>query len=145
MEYVKYLIEFLILFLLAYFYYRFIAIKELRPKRKNKKEKEIKQKKKKKDSIFKLYAKNVKDLPEIRLLILSYKIDEEKINYVKLGKAMALILSFNLALTVVLTLELFDNILLKVLVGIVTLLFTMLTSYRLVGIYYKKKGMTKNV
>ncbi len=147
MEWLKCLIEFIILFVLTYLYYRFIAIKELRPRRKNKKEKIEKESvnKKKSNKKIKILANNAKDFPEIRLLVLSYKLDEDKIDYIKLAKLMSLVLSFNLSLTVVLTLELFDSLFLKILIGIVTLLFTMLTSYRLIGTYYQKKGMKKNV
>ena len=123
MDYLRYFVEFIILFLGVYLYYRLIALKTFK----------------------KLDNKKKKELPEVRFFVSLFKINMRKVKYDVLANQIALITSFNLALTVVLVIELFDGILLKILVGFVGVLVTMFLGYNLLSIYYKKKGMIKDV
>lgn len=124
MEYLKYLIEFVVLFLICFLYYRPIAFRGL--KKKNNK------------------SKN-KEMPEVRLFITLFKIDMKKVNYMKLAKQLSLIMSFVLAITVVVTLEFSENIFLKIVVCFFVLAILTFISYKLLGFYYKKKGLIEDV
>lgn len=122
-EYVKCLIEFFILFIISFLYYKLIAFKKFKKLDKNKK----------------------KEVPELRLFVTLFKVDTSKYNYKKLSNQLSIIISFNLALTVVLATEIFNSLLLKIVLGFVVLLVSMYFGYSLLGLYYKKKGMCKDV
>ena len=119
----KYLIEFIIFFIIIFLYYYFLATKRFKAK----------------------YGEKTKiNLPEAKLLILCGHLDMKKVNYKILMKQITFIFSTILSLTV-LSLELFDSIFLKVLLGLAVLIILTIISYKLLLLYYKKKGMIKNV
>ena len=120
-----YLIQFIILFLVAYFCY--VAMGFISDKT-NKNKKEIK-----------------KQMAEVALFVKLYNINLKKVSYKKISKVLYLILSFDLALTVFLAVNVDINIILKIALGILLLGLLTVVSYRILGFYYKKKGMTKNV
>lgn len=117
-----YIIEFLLLFLVAYLCYYFVSFVSSKNKEN---------------------SNNM--LSEVKLFVKLYNINLKKVSYKKLSKTIYLILSFDLALTVFFAVNIPLNIFLKVLIGIIILVSSIFISYRLLGIYYTKKGMTKNV
>lgn len=119
-----YVIQFVILFLVCFLYYRLIALKSI--SKKNNKEKN-------------------KELPEVRLFILLNNLDMRKVKYLKLAKQISNIICFDLALTVVLGFNLSENIFARIGICILVLLITTVSSYKLLGIYYRKKGLIKDV
>jgi len=120
-----YLIQFIILFLVAYLCY--IAMGFISDKT-NKNKKEIK-----------------KQMAEVALFVKLYNINLKKVSYKKISRVLYLILSFDLALTVFFAVNVDINIILKIALGILLLGLLTIVSYRILGFYYKKKGMTKNV
>ena len=120
-----YLIQFIILFTVAYLCY--VAMGFISDKT-NKNKKEIK-----------------KQMAEVALFVKLYNINLKKVSYKKISKVLYLILSFDLALTVFLAVNVDINIILKIALGILLLGLLTVVSYRILGFYYKKKGMTKNV
>lgn len=120
-----YLIQFIVLFAVAYFCY--VAMGFISDKT-NKNKKEIK-----------------KQMAEVALFVKLYNINLKKVSYKKISKVLYLILSFDLALTVFLAVNVDINIILKIALGILLLGLLTVVSYRILGFYYKKKGMTKNV
>ncbi len=81
---------------------------------------------------------------EIHFLLLRYHLDMEKISYRKLLYLIAVIGSFDMAITVT-VISFLDGFVWQLLFGFVILLILILISYELVGKYYKKKGMVKDV
>lgn len=99
--------------------------------------------------IFVLNRKNVlKNFPngkEMRYLKFKYGIKVNEKNLKKIANNVFLGNSFIIA-TTVFVVCLFNNLLLEIIVGLVTLIILMLGVYHLIGIYYKKKqGGSKNV
>ena len=92
--------------------------------------------------IFVLCRKNVlKNFPngkEMSYLKLKYGIKVNDKNIKKIANAIFLANSFILSTTVYVVC-LFDNLLLEVIVGMVTLIILILSVYHLIGTYYKKK------
>ena len=92
--------------------------------------------------IFVLKRKNVlKKFPEgkeIKYLKYKYGIKVNDKNIKKIAHTVFLGNSFILA-TTVFVVCLFDNLLLEIVVGFITLIILMLGIYHLIGTYYKKK------
>jgi len=120
-----YLIQFIILFVVAYLCY--VAMGFISDKT-SKNKKEIK-----------------KQMAEVALFVKLYNINLKKVSYKKISRVLYLILSFDLALTVFFAVNVDINIILKIALGILLLGLLTIVSYRILGFYYKKKGMTKNV
>lgn len=74
----------------------------------------------------------------------AYKIDFKKINLKGFAQSLALTNAFIIAFTCT-VIEIFDNLILKMLVGFVILLPLMLLMYKLLGTIYKKKEGKHNV
>ncbi len=115
-----YLLEFTIAFLLIFLYYRIFTIK---------KEGKIDKK---------------KLPPEFNLFIKMNRINVKKINYNKLSKTLAIVNALAVAFTL-LTTEVTNKILVKLVMAIPVGGIFMYMFYKLLGLYYKKKGMTKDV
>src|SRR5574344_1850860 len=98
MNYLKYFIEFIVLFLICFLYYRLIAFKGLKKKKNSTKDKE---------------------LPEVKLFIHFYKIDMNKVKYMQIAKQFSVVISIILSITVVLTIELSTNILYRIVICVV--------------------------
>ena len=92
--------------------------------------------------IFVLNRKNVlKKFPEgkeMRYLKYKYGVKVNDKNIKKIANTIFLANSFIIA-TTVFVVCLFDSLLLEILVGIITLIILMLSTYHLIGIYFKKK------
>ena len=93
-----------------------------------------KNKKKKKDK---------KEPVEVIYLEKKYKLDLKKINYNQLLQIVALVSSFDIALTVSLIM-LINNFILEIIVGFVSIIVLIVVSYHFIYLFYKKKGMIKH-
>ena len=119
----KYLIEFIIFFLIVFLYYYLIATKRFKAK----------------------YSDKEKvNLPEVKLLIRIANLDMKKVNYKKLLKQISLMFSILLPITVI-AIEFVKSIFLKILLG--AFLLTLLTylGFCIIKTYYKQRGMIKDV
>ena len=86
-----------------------------------------------------------KEPAEIVYLKKVYKdLDFKKIPYNQLLQIIAIISSFDISLIVSIILCI-NNFFLKLLIGLISTIIIVLTSYHLVYLFYKKKGMVKNV
>lgn len=115
-----YLIEFIIAFLLIFLYYKIFIIK--------------------KDG--KLDKKKLP--PELSLFIKMNKINMKKTTYKKLLQVLSVFNALAVALTLLIT-EITDKIILKLLIAIPVGTLFLYLFYKLLGIYYKKKGMVLDV
>ena len=75
---------------------------------------------------------------------MAYNINIDKINLKKFARDLALTNAFIIAFTCT-VIEIFDNLILKMLVGFIILLTLMLLMYKLLGTIYKKKEGKHNV
>ncbi len=69
----------------------------------------------------------------------AYDLDFRKIELKKFANSLALTNAFIMSLTVTIV-ELFDNFIIKMLVGAITLIPLMLIMYKILGSTYKKEG-----
>lgn len=118
----KYIIEFIIVFLVSFLFYLFAVIL----RKKNKRFVASKQK------------------PEESFLILKYNIDMKKINYRKFLLCIYTLNSTIFAFTAV-SIQLFEDLFVQLLFAPIILFPLILISYTLIGKYYKKKGYGKDV
>lgn len=89
-------------------------------------------------------SKDKKYPVEVKLLIDKYNLDMKKINYNQLLQIVAIVSSFDIAL-IVSAVMIFEGYLLQLIGSIVIVIPVVLVSYHLVGLFYKKKGMIKDV
>lgn len=68
----------------------------------------------------------------------AYKLNLKKLNYKSFGTSLSFVNAFIIATTVTI-IEIFDNLIIKLLVGFVILIPLILICYKLLGKYYKKK------
>lgn len=87
--------------------------------------------------------KNPKEPFEVSYLVSRYKFDMKRINYDKLLTVISIVSSFDIAL-IVFIIVLLDNFILEVIVGFISTLVIIISSYHLVYLVYKKKGMIEN-
>lgn len=88
--------------------------------------------------------KNDKLPIEVNYLVSKYKLDLKKVKYEQLLQVVALVSSLDISIIVSLTL-LFDSFILQIVVILVLVIPVILVSYYFVGVFYKKKGMIKDV
>ena len=88
--------------------------------------------------------KNKREPVEVTYLVTKYKLDIKKVNYNQLLQIIALVSSFDIALIVSLVM-IVNNFFLRLLIALVATIIIILVSYHLVYLFYKKKGMIKNV
>ncbi len=117
------IILFVLTFLLAFLGYRLFIVFP------------IKQKKKKK--------KKYKDPFEVTYLVTKYKLNIEKVNYNRLLLVISTVSSFDIAL-IVTVIVLLKNFVLEIIGGFIFTMLTILVSYHIVFLFYKKKGMINN-
>lgn len=110
----NYIITFIISFLIIYIIYLLIVVKREKGLKKFKEGKQL------------AYFKQV------------YKIDVEKLNIKKFANSLAVSNAFIMATTITI-IELLNNIILKMIVGFITLIPLMLITYTVLGKTYKKK------
>lgn len=115
----RYLFLFIITFILVIFYYYLIELKKVKKITK-------------------------RGLPvELKLFLNMYNVDTKKEPYNKIMKKLIIIIACDTGIMLLIT-ELFSSIIIKLLVAIPCVLFLLIISYKLLGMYYKKKGMIKN-
>lgn len=68
----------------------------------------------------------------------TYKLNLKKLDYKKFATSLSFVNAFIIALTVTI-IEIFDNLIIKLLVGFVILIPLILICYGLLGKFYKKK------
>lgn len=88
--------------------------------------------------------KKKKQPTEIKYLVSKYNLDMKKINYNQLLQIVALVSSFDIALVCSLIM-IPSDFFIRLLVAFVSIIVLILVSYHLVYLFYKKKGMIKNV
>ena len=115
-EFIIFLLSYLVIFLV----YQLFVVK---PAKKNKKKKQP---------------------TEIKYLVAKYNLDMKKIEYNQLLQIIALVSSFDIALVCSLIM-IPTNFFVRLLVGFFSIIIIILVSYHLVYLFYKKKGMIKDV
>lgn len=81
---------------------------------------------------------------EVKYLITRYHLNMKKVDYLQLLQIVALVSSFDISFIVSVAMIL-DSYLWQIIVALVLVLPVILVSYHLVGVIYKKKGMTNDV
>ena len=80
---------------------------------------------------------------EVAYFVQKYNVDLDKVNYRYFLKLMGLVVAFDLSI-VIAVMDLIPKLWVKCLVGFVVMLFVVLFSFKLLGNYFKKKGLVKN-
>ena len=109
------------------------------------KERERKTKKSKKTTKNDKYGKiDKRKMPsEVKFFVERYKIDLDKLNYRYFLQLIGLTVAFDLSI-VVAVMDFISVLWIKCLVGFIVMLVVVLLSFRLLGNYFKKKGLVKN-
>ena len=81
---------------------------------------------------------------EVELFVTKYKIDLDKVNYRYFLQLMGLVVAFDLGIIVTI-ISYIDELWIQLLVGFVLIIVLVLLSFKLLGNYFKKKGLTKDV
>ena len=85
----------------------------------------------------------VKDIVEIRYLVNRYNLDMKKIDYNQLLQLVALLSSFDISIVISIML-LINNFILEIIFAFVGIIVSILLSYHIIYLFYKKRGMIKN-
>lgn len=80
---------------------------------------------------------------ELKLFLNMYNVDTKKEPYNSIMKKLIVIIACDTGIMLLIT-ELFSSIIVKIVVAIPCVLFLLIISYKLLGFYYKKKGLIKN-
>ncbi len=89
--------------------------------------------------------KNQMPMPaEVEYFVAKYKIDLSKINFRYFLQLMGLVIAFDLSIVVSIV-SYIDTLWIQFLVGFILMLVIVLTSFHILGKYFKKKGLTKDV
>ena len=95
--------------------------------------------------VRKAKRKNAKKKPiEVVYLVNKYKLDLDKINYKLLLQCISIVSSLDISLLLSVVC-LVDNYFYRIILIIVLIIPIILFSYHIVGVYYVRKGLTKNV
>ena len=114
----RYLCLFIITFILVMFYYYLIELRKVKKITK-------------------------RGLPvELKLFLNMYNVDTKKEPYNSIMKKLIVIIACDTGVVLLIT-EFFSSIVIKLVVAIFCVLFLVIISYRLLGFYYKKKGLIK--
>ena len=89
--------------------------------------------------------REVSDYQALPSEVKKYKVDENKVNYRGVLKMFALILGINIAIVVIPVVLLIENEILQIVIAVVILFPLFLFSLKLLGNYFKKKGLVKDV
>ena len=81
---------------------------------------------------------------EVGYLIVKYHLDMDKVNYNQLLQIVALVSSFDISL-IVSAVMIFDEYMVQLIASVAIVVPVILVSYHFVGLFYKKKGMIKDV
>ena len=82
---------------------------------------------------------------EAKYFVDKYKIDPQKVNYKGMLKLIALVLGIDIALVAVPILLIIKNEILQMILGTIIMIPVYLLSLKILGRYFKKKGLVKNV
>ena len=111
-------------------------------------EKLEKAKKKDKEKIVKeMHELDYQKLPsEVKFFVTSYKIDLEKVNIRGLLKLSGMLLAFSIAIALIFILIVLKNqeVTISIFIGFVITMVLYLIGLKIVGTYFKKKGLTKD-
>lgn len=89
---------------------------------------------------------NSKHVPvELKYLIKKFKLDMSKIKYQNIMHKIALVSAFDIAFTATFVFKFIKNIFLRFLIGVFMLVPLIIITFNIIGKYYQKKGMIKNV
>ena len=122
------LIEFIVSFLGVYLIYVIFIMKKIK----------IRKSKKNKNKPKKEEVNVEKEFIELNLFIKLNNLDESKLDKKKLMNKLALLNAFDVSIILLLT-ELTDNIFLKALIAFVAVFIIMFVTYKLYGLFYRKK------
>lgn len=115
----RYVCLFIITFILVVFYYYLIELRKVKKITK-------------------------RGLPiELKLFLNMYNVNTRKESYNSIMKKLIVIIACDTGIMLLIT-ELFSSIIVKIAVAIPCVLFLLIISYRLLGFYYKKKGLINN-
>lgn len=81
---------------------------------------------------------------EVEYFVTKYKVDLSKINFRYFLQLMGLVVAFDLSIVVTI-ITYIKTLWIQLLVGFVLTLLITLTSFHILGKYFKKKGLTKDV
>ena len=81
---------------------------------------------------------------EVKYFVYKYKVDETKVNYRGLLKLIALVLGIDIAIVIIPVVLLIENEILQMVIAVIVLFPVFLISLKIVGNYFKKKGLVKN-
>ena len=81
---------------------------------------------------------------EVKYFIIKYNIDLDKVNLRGILKLIALVLGIDIAIVSMITLLIFKDVVLQVVVAAILIIPIYLISIKFVGKYFKKKGLVKN-
>lgn len=82
---------------------------------------------------------------EVKYFVKKYNVDETKVNYRGVLKLTGLILGIDIAIVVIPTLIFIKNDILQIVVATLLLMPIYLISLKILGNYFKKKGLVKDV
>ncbi|MDD6879315.1 MAG: hypothetical protein PUD59_03680 [bacterium] len=89
-------------------------------------------------------CKLTKKMPaEFEVFVVKYKVDLEKVNYRYFLELMALVIAFDLGITITL-ISYIKIFWISIVAGFFLILFLVFISYYFLGKYFKKKGLVKN-
>ena len=114
-----YVLEFIIAFLLVMLYYYVFEFRK------------IKKPAKKGDPV------------ELKLFLNMYNIDLKKVSRFSIMKKLSCMIAFDISVMLLIT-EVTSSFILKFVIAVPSVLFLLIGSYKLLGYYYKKKGLIKN-
>ena len=114
-----YVLEFIVAFLLVMLYYYFFEIRK------------IKKSTKKGNPV------------ELKLFLNMYNVNLKKVSRLSIMKTISCMIAFDISVMLLIT-EITSSFILKFVIAIPCVLFLLISSYKLLGYYYKKKGMIKN-
>lgn len=117
MNFLFYLVEFIITIILVLCYYKFVELR----------------------GISKFTKKNIPI--DLKLFIQTQNVNVKKINYKKLMKLVMWVNAIDVAIVLLFT-NLVENILLKLFISIPIIFIVLIGSYRICGYILKKKGLT---
>ena len=84
-----------------------------------------------------------KEVVEVLYLVSVYKLDINKVNYNKLLYVVSVVSSFDIALTISI-MSIFKSFWWQLITGFVLVFITILISYHIVYLFYKRGGMIKD-
>lgn len=115
MDYLKILVEFIVIFIFLYLLYYFFIIKKCK--------------------------NNNGYVPvEVNLILIIHKIDYKKINLYQMVKVVSIVTVIVISLVVTIVSNSFSNSILSILIGTVMSLLIAIVSYRIIGNYYERKS-----